>query len=438
MKKLISLLLAVITVFSMLQVTAFAETKRPLPDDPGIEGFSDVPSNHWAYPAVMWAVDSGVTAGMGNGTFGVEATVTRAQAVTFLWAYYGKPEPKTQNNPFTDVETTEWYYKAVLWAVENNITAGTGDNRFSPNNTLTNAQIITMLYAMAGKPDVTGVFIPYTNVSSSAYYYNALMWGLKKNLFDKIPSGYYEKENGSGSGRKPLKSFGYNWSCTRGVFVTLLYNHNNSVKVDMEKMIQLAVSKEGHDYADRYKGTNYGEYKFYDHWCAQFVSWCAERVGLVGTSDTAAMTYTGDCGDMLNHFLKKRTAYISNYFFTNENWNGRMEGYSYSTENAIEMYQSFLPKRGDLVFFTNFEDDAVGFQAGIDYLVQHVGIVTSVKPISGEKMKITTIEGNTDAYDDDHYWQTSHVAVKEYEYDRATGEITKGGFDYIVGFGRIR
>ena len=203
---------------------------------------------------------------------------------------------------------------------------------------------------MAGKPDVSEGSNPYTNVSSSNYYHDALKWCKMKNLLQSIPGEYFPK---GGNFRDR--------SCTRAVIVTLLYNHNNSVKVDMEKMVQLAVSKKGHDYADRYNGTNYGEYKFSGNWCAQFVSWCAERVGLVGTSDTAAMTYTGDCGDMLNHFLKKRTAYISNYFFTNKNWNGRMEGYGYSTENAIEMYQSFLPKRGDLVFFTHFEDDAVGF-----------------------------------------------------------------------------
>ena len=423
MKKLVSLLLAVITVFSMLQVTAFAETRGPAFDDTGLDVFPDVPGTHWAYPAVRWAVDSGVTAGMGDGTFGVDYTVTRAQAVTFLWAYNGKPKPTTQTNPFRDVKKKDWFYSAVLWAVENGITVGTSSNTFSPDNTCSIAQIATMMYAMAGKPDVSGGSNPYTNVTSSDYYSDALKWCKMKNLLQSIPGEYFPK---GGNFRDR--------SCTRAVIVTLLYNHNNSVKVDMEKMVQLAVSKEGHNHADRYRGVNYGEYYFGADWCASFVSWCAQKVGLAGSSNTAtaAMPVTGDCGDMLNHFLKKRTAYISSHCFNDSNWNTKMKNYGYATENGIEMSQSFVPKRGDIVVFIWNGECA-----------SHVGFVTSVQQLSGGKMKITTIEGNTEAdeYDENNpkeYWERSHVAVEEYVYNRATGEITKGCFDYIVGFCRIR
>ena len=84
--------------------------------------------------------------GMDETHFGPNLTVTRAQAVTFLWRSQGCPEPTSLNNPFVDVPSTEYYYKPVLWAVENNITKGTTDTTFDPEDTLTTAHIVTFLY----------------------------------------------------------------------------------------------------------------------------------------------------------------------------------------------------------------------------------------------------------------------------------------------------
>ena len=78
--------------------------------------------------------------------FGVGQPCTRAQVVTFLWNALGKPEPETTENPFGDVRQKDYFYKAVLWAVENGITTGTSETAFSPKDTCTRAQVVTFLY----------------------------------------------------------------------------------------------------------------------------------------------------------------------------------------------------------------------------------------------------------------------------------------------------
>ena len=108
-----------------------------------------VPESDWylqRYKPVAWAVENGITSGMGDGSFGVGQSCTRAQAMTFLWAAKGKPAPETAASPFSDVSEGDWYYNAVLWAYENEVTAGMGDGSFGANSTCTRAQIITFLY----------------------------------------------------------------------------------------------------------------------------------------------------------------------------------------------------------------------------------------------------------------------------------------------------
>ena len=114
-------------------------------------GFSDVPEDAYYVNAVRWAVAKGVTGGVGGGKFGVGQVCTRAEVVTFLWAAAGKPKPETGESPFTDVKEGDWFRDPVLWAVENGITGGTGDGQFSPAMTCTRAQIVTFLYKAVGK-----------------------------------------------------------------------------------------------------------------------------------------------------------------------------------------------------------------------------------------------------------------------------------------------
>ena len=108
--------------------------------------FKDVKKNAYYYKAVLWAVENEITKGVDATHFGVNQPCTRAQVVTFLWRAEGSPEPQGTVNPFTDVRAKDYFYKAVLWAVENGVTTGTGENMFAPNETCTRAQTVTFLY----------------------------------------------------------------------------------------------------------------------------------------------------------------------------------------------------------------------------------------------------------------------------------------------------
>ena len=122
---------------------AYGAQEHTLTENP----FDDVKEGKYYYNAVMWAVENGITSGVDEHNFGVKKTCTRAEVVTFLWAAAGRPTPETTESPFTDVKDDSWYCKAVLWAVENGITAGTGDGKFSPKAACTREQVVTFLYA---------------------------------------------------------------------------------------------------------------------------------------------------------------------------------------------------------------------------------------------------------------------------------------------------
>ena len=132
------------------QIVTFlwAANGKPIPGATESQ-FSDVTADDWYFKAVMWAVENKITSGMSDGSFGVGQPCTRAQAMTFLWASQNKPAPKTTVSPFTDVSEGDWFCKAVLWAAENGITKGVGDGLFGVNNPCTRAQIITFLYKAA-------------------------------------------------------------------------------------------------------------------------------------------------------------------------------------------------------------------------------------------------------------------------------------------------
>ena len=131
--------------------------------------FTDVKEGDYFYDAVQWAyyVEPQVTNGVGNNEFGPDSTVTRGQAMTFLWRAAGCPEPKTTKNPFTDVKESDYWYKAILWAAETGVSNGTGDNKYSPNMHCSRAHIVTFLYRAAGEPNKTG---------TGAWYDDAANW----------------------------------------------------------------------------------------------------------------------------------------------------------------------------------------------------------------------------------------------------------------------
>lgn len=142
--------------------------------------FIDVPASAYYYDAVYWAVDEGITNGTTATTFSPNNACTRAQMVTFLWRAAGEPEPETAVNPFTDVAASAYYYDAVLWAVEQGITNGTTATTFSPDATVTRAQTVTFLWRSAGSPAATGS--SFTDVASDAYYAGAVVWAVSEGI----------------------------------------------------------------------------------------------------------------------------------------------------------------------------------------------------------------------------------------------------------------
>ena len=143
--------------------------------------FIDVPPGSYYYDAVLWAVENGITTGASASRFDPNGICTRAQAVTFLWRAAGSPKPETRTMPFTDVPAGSYYYDAVLWAVENGITEGTSDTRFSPNATCTRAQIVAFLWRSEKSPAASSRN-PFADVKSSAYYADAVLWAGKEDI----------------------------------------------------------------------------------------------------------------------------------------------------------------------------------------------------------------------------------------------------------------
>ena len=167
--------------------------------------FSDVSTSAYYYEAVKWAQEKGITGGIGNGLFGPNQPCTRAQIVTFLWRAAGSPEPKSMSS-FSDVSADSYYAKAVAWAVENGITTGTGDGKFSPDATCTREQAVAFLYRASSSPAVSGGSA-FSDVAANAYYADAVAWAEKNGVTGGIGGGLF----GSGN------------TCTRAQIVTFLY-----------------------------------------------------------------------------------------------------------------------------------------------------------------------------------------------------------------------
>ena len=167
--------------------------------------FADVPVDAYCYEAVKWVASEGITGGIGNNLFAPGLPCTRGQIVTFLWRAAGSPAPKSMSS-FADVAEDAYYAKAVAWAVENGITGGTGDGKFSPDATCTRAQAVTFLYRASGSPAVSGS-AAFSDVAADAYYASAVKWAEKNGITGGIGGGLF----GSGN------------NCTRGQIVTFLY-----------------------------------------------------------------------------------------------------------------------------------------------------------------------------------------------------------------------
>ena len=169
--------------------------------------FTDVAPGSFYADAVKWAVYNKITTGTSATKFSPDATCTRAQVVTFLWRSVGSPTPKQTSCPFTDISKDDYFYHAVLWAVEQGITTGTSATKFSPNDPCTRSQVVTFLWRSANKPAPATQNCPFTDVPNGSFYYKATLWAVEEGI-----------TTGTGAGK-----FSPEARCTRSQVVTFLY-----------------------------------------------------------------------------------------------------------------------------------------------------------------------------------------------------------------------
>ena len=155
--------------------------------------FKDVKKGDWYFDAVQWAVKNNITEGSGKDTFSPDVICTRTQMVTFLWRVAGSPEPKITKCDFSDVDNSAYYYKAILWAVEKGVTVGTSDTTFSPNENVTRGQTVAFLYREAGSPFETGEDV-FNDVNSNDYYFKAVSWATKNGITVGTGNGKFEPD----------------------------------------------------------------------------------------------------------------------------------------------------------------------------------------------------------------------------------------------------
>ena len=191
--------------FTFIMPAGRVEVKATFTEEVKISPFRDVSTDAYYYEAVKWAQKKGITGGIGDGLFGPNQPCTRAQIVTFLWRAAGSPEPEGTAAGMTDVAAGSYYEKAVAWAIENGITTGTADGRFSPNAPCTRAQAVTFLFR-ASKASADGA-PAFSDVAADAYYAEAVKWATDNGITNGTTSSTFSPGSG----------------CTRAQIVTFLW-----------------------------------------------------------------------------------------------------------------------------------------------------------------------------------------------------------------------
>ena len=187
-------------------------TVSPAPGGATQNPFVDVKQGDYYYDAVQWAVGKKITSGTSATTFTPDGICTRAQTVTFLWRSQGSPKAAGAENPFTDVSKDAYYYDAVLWAVAQGITNGTSATTFSPDATVTRGQTAAFLWRVAKQPQADQTANPFADVTQDAYYYNAVLWAVAKEITNGTSSTTFSPDQG----------------CTRAQIVTFLWRTNSN------------------------------------------------------------------------------------------------------------------------------------------------------------------------------------------------------------------
>ena len=180
-------------------------------ETPAENPFVDVPEDAFYHDPVMWAVENGITKGVDDTHFGPDVACSRSQVVTFLWRAAGSPEPVSTENPFADVAEGDFFYKPVLWAVENGITKGVDGTHFDPNGECSRSQFVTFLWRAMGKPAPETAENPFVDVTEGAFYYDAVLWAVENGVTKGVDAD----------------TFGIEGVCNRAQVVTFLYRAYN-------------------------------------------------------------------------------------------------------------------------------------------------------------------------------------------------------------------
>lgn len=157
--------------------------------------FSDVEEDDYYYHPVLWALNQNITTGTAADAFGPKEVCTRGQVVTFLWRSQGCPEPASATMQFEDVDDEAYYYKAVLWAAENGITTGTSQTAFSPKDEITRAQMVTFLWRLEGEQEPVHLNTAFKDVDPDRYYYKAVSWAAEQEITTGISVDEFGTDN---------------------------------------------------------------------------------------------------------------------------------------------------------------------------------------------------------------------------------------------------
>ena len=185
---------------------------EPSGDEPPAENpFTDVSENDYYYEAVIWAYENGIVNGKDETHFCPSDPCTRAQSAAFLWKANNEPEPAATENPFEDINPSDYYYKAVLWAYENGITTGTDETHFQPGNTVTRKEFVTFLWRSAGEPEPAATENPFADVPDGQYYTKAVLWAYENGITTGTDETHFQPES----------------QCIRAQVVSFLYRFFN-------------------------------------------------------------------------------------------------------------------------------------------------------------------------------------------------------------------
>ena len=176
-----------------------------------VTDFEDVDPNEYYYTPVLWALDNDITSGTSDTEFSPKAPCKRSQAVTFLWRAAGEPRSTSRNNPFVDVKSGDYFYEAVLWAVEKGITDGVDDTHFDPEGVCSRSHVVTFLYRAFGAPAVGNASNPFQDVPTNKWYAEPVRWAVKEGITDGVTDTEFRPDD----------------TCNRAQVVTFLYRAYN-------------------------------------------------------------------------------------------------------------------------------------------------------------------------------------------------------------------